>query len=123
MTALALAFALSIPSVTLKAQSGRYDQGKQIYSNNCVQCHGDPKVGAFGPPNYGSSLELIRSKVLKGEYPPGYKPKRPTSMMPRFNLPDDNLEALYCFLNDKCKSCSLKGGECSDGKTDKQESP
>jgi hypothetical protein len=68
-------------------------------------------------------LELIRSKVLKGEYPPGYRPKRPTSMMPRFNLPDEDLESLHCFLNDKCKSCSLKGGECGDEKTNKQEGP
>ena len=30
----------------------------------------------------GSSRELLEAKVLHGKYPPGYRPKRPTAVMP-----------------------------------------
>jgi hypothetical protein len=35
-----------------------------------------------GPPVRGSSRELLEAKILKGTYPPGYAPKRPTTLMP-----------------------------------------
>lgn len=102
-----------------EGQPSRYERGRQVFQANCMQCHGDPKVGSFGPPNYGSSLPLIRSKVLKGEYPDGYVPKKQTKMMPQFNLPDNDLLALYCYLNDKCKVCSRKGSGCDNEEANK----
>ena len=33
--------------------------------------------GSVGPAVAGASRELIEAKVLRGEYPPGYTPKRP----------------------------------------------
>ena len=68
------------------AQVKLYNSGKAIYNTDCIACHNvNPKLpGAIGPDNYGSSLELVRLKILKGEYPPGYKPKRSTKEMPIF---------------------------------------
>lgn len=50
----------------------------------CIACHNiDPtKDGAVGPAVKGSSRALIESKLLRGEYPAGYKPKRETKLMP-----------------------------------------
>lgn len=49
-------------------------------------CHTmDPaKGGPRGPAVVGSSVALLEQKLLEGKYPPGHKPRRPTSMMPRF---------------------------------------
>lgn len=78
-----------------------YLQGKKVYMTVCVTCHNtDPKLdGPIGPSNYGSSLELLSSKVLKGKYPPGYKPKRETQLMPPFEEHAKDIEALHVFLN------------------------
>ena len=60
-----------------------YNKGRAVYKTVCIACHnGDPKLpGVIGPENYGSSLELLKLKVLQNKYPPGYKPKRPTNEM------------------------------------------
>lgn len=119
--AIALLVLLSACSKPPEQQISRYERGQQLYKASCIACHGDPKVGSFGPPIYGSSLQLIRLKVNKGEYPPGYVPKRQSRAMPVMNLPGDGILALYCYLNDKCKACPRKGGDCKDEKEDKQE--
>ena len=42
----------------------------------------DPaKTGTLGPPVAGSSRELVDARVLRVAYPPGYQPKRPTTLM------------------------------------------
>jgi mono/diheme cytochrome c family protein len=78
-----------------------YLQGKKVYMTACVTCHNpDPKLdGSIGPANYGSSLELLKAKVVKGNYPPGYKPKRETILMPAFEEHAKDIEALHVFLN------------------------
>ena len=60
------------------------ERGRQIYLAQCLACHNtDPALpGAVGPPVRGSSRELLEAKLLKGAYPPGYSPKRPTAVMP-----------------------------------------
>ncbi|MGH7312915.1 MAG: c-type cytochrome [Candidatus Rokuibacteriota bacterium] len=60
------------------------ERGRQAYLTQCPACHGpDPaQAGPLGPPVKGSSRELLEAKVLRGTYPPGYRPKRPTSLMP-----------------------------------------
>ncbi len=55
--------------------------------------------GAIGPANAGASEELLSAKVLRGEYPTGYTPKRPGSTtMPRFEYLADKIPALAAYL-------------------------
>jgi len=60
------------------------ERGKLVYAANCTACHNaDPaKDGTIGPAIAGSSLELVRARVMKAEYPPGYTPKRDSHLMP-----------------------------------------
>jgi len=83
------------------AQVKLYKSGKAIYNTDCIACHNaNPRLpGAIGPDNYGSSLELVRLKVLKGEYPSGYKPKRTTKEMPEFESYGNDIEAIHFYLN------------------------
>jgi len=50
----------------------------------CIACHNpDPgKDGPLGPAVKGSSRELLEARVVQGNYPPGYTPKRPSRVMP-----------------------------------------
>lgn len=66
------------------ASKGSAEKGKQIWLGQCVACHNpDPaKDGTLGPAVKGASPTLLEARVLRGEYPPGYKPKRPTKVMP-----------------------------------------
>jgi len=42
----------------------------------------DPRQdGALGPAVAGASYELIEARVMRGEYPEGYEPKRPSRVM------------------------------------------
>lgn len=77
-------------------------KGRTVYMTTCVVCHHpDPKlVGPTGPEIHGSSLELIKAKLLKGGYPEGYKPKRDTHLMPTFiEEHSEDIDAIYAFLN------------------------
>jgi mono/diheme cytochrome c family protein len=66
------------------ATAGSAEKGKQIWLGQCIACHNpDPaKDGALGPAVKGSSRELLEARVVRGEYPLGYAPKRPTKVMP-----------------------------------------
>ena len=50
----------------------------------CIACNNpDPsKDGPLGPAVKGSSRELLEARVVQGNYPPGYTPKRPSRVMP-----------------------------------------
>ena len=77
----ALVFVLALGAC---AQDGSpAGRGRQIYLAQCIACHNsDPsKNGPLGPAIRGSSRELIEARVLRGEYPLGYKPKRGTAIM------------------------------------------
>lgn len=81
-------------------EPSKYELGKQVFRQRCMSCHGNPKMGGpICPPNYGSSLELLRLKVLEGKYPDGYKPKKSTKVMPRFPYLDKDIESLFEYLN------------------------
>ncbi|HEX2931496.1 MAG TPA: cytochrome c, partial [Candidatus Binatia bacterium] len=71
-----------------------------IYVANCVACHGnDPsRDGPIGPAIKGSPKELVESRVLSTTYPPGYKPKRPTQVMPQFPFLKDEIPYLVTYL-------------------------
>lgn len=75
-------------------------RGQEIYKMNCIACHNpDPAVdGALGPAVKGSSLELVQLRVLKAQYPEGYKPKRDTKVMPPLPHLEKEIEALHAFI-------------------------
>lgn len=81
--------------------SPQAERGKQIYQSTCIACHNtDPKMaGAIGPDVQGSSLELLKARILKAEYPPGYKPKRATKAMVPIPQTEKDIEAIHAYLN------------------------
>lgn len=78
-------------------------RGRTIYMTSCTACHNaDPKrAGALGPDVYGSSLELLTTRVLGAGYPPGYKPKRGSRTMAPLPQLRGEIPALHAFLNAK----------------------
>jgi mono/diheme cytochrome c family protein len=76
------------------------ERGRQLYLSQCIACHNsDPaKAGPLGPPIKGSPRELLEAKVLRGAYPPGYAPKRPTTVMPPQPALAGEIENLTAFL-------------------------
>ena len=72
------------PVATAPPPRGATDKGKQVWLGQCVACHNpDPaKDGPLGPAVKGASRELLEARVVKGTYPPGYTPKRPSKVMP-----------------------------------------
>lgn len=76
-------------------------RGKGSYMANCTACHNpDPRlVGSVGPQISGSSLELVRARVLHQTYPPGYKPKRTSALMPPLPFLENDIPALHAYLN------------------------
>lgn len=72
-----------------------------MYRANCIACHNlDPaKDGSVGPSVAGSSLELLEARVLRAEYPTGYKPKKPSALMPAMPHLKADIEALHAYLS------------------------
>ncbi len=73
-------------------------RGRQVYAANCTACHHvDPTLdGTMGPAIAGSSRELLVARVLGGDYPSGYTPKRDTGLMqplPHLRAQIDDLAA------------------------------
>jgi mono/diheme cytochrome c family protein len=81
----------------LSSQAG---VGEKVFKANCAVCHGAKGQGASGPQNNDASLELLKAKVLTGSYPPGYKPKRTTRIMPRFPHLKDKIEAIHQYFQE-----------------------
>ena len=84
----ALAFALTLGACAEDSKpprpgEGNPNRGKQVYLAQCISCHNpDPsKAGALGPPVKGASRELLEARILHGTYPPGYAPKRGSTIM------------------------------------------
>jgi len=65
------------------ALSPEAERGRQVYAAQCTSCHSsDPaQNGPLGPAVKGSSRELVEARVVRGTYPPGYTPKRPSAIM------------------------------------------
>jgi mono/diheme cytochrome c family protein len=72
------------PAASASPSRGSAEKGKQVWLGQCVACHNpDPtKDGTLGPAVKGASPALLEARVVRGEYPPAYKPKRPTKVMP-----------------------------------------
>jgi len=77
-----------------------WERGRAVYVANCVACHNsDPsKDGPLGPALKGSPQELLEARVLSTNYPPGYKPKRPTKVMPQFPFLKSEIPYLSAYL-------------------------
>ena len=75
-------------------------RGRASYMNVCIACHhANPnRDGTLGPAIAGSPLELLEAKVLRGQYPPGYAPKRTTKVMPPFTYLRDKLPDIAIYL-------------------------
>ncbi len=76
------------------------ERGRKAYMANCIACHDrDPeREGVLGPAIAGSSRELIEARVMRAEYPPGYKPKRDTNLMPAQPFLRPQIEPLAAYL-------------------------
>ncbi len=75
-------------------------EGRATYNANCIACHAmDPTVdGALGPAVAGASLALLEARVMRGEYPEGYEPKRPSRVMVPLPHLEPKLPALAAYL-------------------------
>lgn len=82
------------------AKDPNWQRGRAVYVANCVACHNnDPaKDGPTGPAIKGSPQELITARVLRNGYPPDYKPKRPTKIMPQFPYLESEIPYLAAYL-------------------------
>jgi mono/diheme cytochrome c family protein len=81
------------------------ERGRRVYLGLCTACHNaDPaKDGTAGPAIAGASRDLLEARVVRGEYPPAYTPKRPSQIMPRFPHLANEIDALHAFLNAKAE--------------------
>jgi len=97
---LAAAMVLGLAACGGPALSPEAEHGRQIYLAQCTQCHSaDPgQPGPVGPPVKGSSADLLEAKLLRGMYPPGYTPKRPTAVMPPQPQLAQEVPALAAYL-------------------------
>jgi mono/diheme cytochrome c family protein len=75
-------------------------RGRKTWENVCIACHApDPNLdGTLGPAVAGASLELLQAKVLRGEYPPGYAPRRPGAVMPKYPYVEERLADVAAYL-------------------------
>jgi mono/diheme cytochrome c family protein len=76
------------------------ERGRLIFVAQCTQCHAtDPaQAGPVGPPVKGVSTALLEAKIVRGEYPAGYTPKRPTRVMPATPSLAPEIPALAAYL-------------------------
>jgi mono/diheme cytochrome c family protein len=76
------------------------ERGRRVYLANCTACHNaNPKLaGGIGPALAGSSEALVRAKVMRGAYPPGYQPKRSTSAMVPLPHLEEEIPYLAAYL-------------------------
>jgi mono/diheme cytochrome c family protein len=97
---LAVALALGLAACGGETLGPEAQRGRQVYLSQCTACHAsDPsEPGPVGPEIKGSSRELLEAKVLHGTYPPGYKPKRSTAVMPPQPQVANDIPALAAYL-------------------------
>jgi mono/diheme cytochrome c family protein len=83
------------------AETTAVERGRRIYATNCTACHHpDPRLdGSVGPAIAGTPAEVVRARVLRGEYPPGYTPKRASRLMPAQPFLAPEIEDLVAYLD------------------------
>jgi mono/diheme cytochrome c family protein len=92
--------ALTLAACGREALGPEAERGRQVYVSQCTACHAfDPaQPGPVGPPVEGASRELLEAKMLRGTYPPGYTPRRPTAVMPPMPQLANDIPALAAYL-------------------------
>ena len=97
---LVAALALAAGGCSESGLSPSAERGRQVYLAQCIACHStDPgQPGSLGPPVKGSSRALLEAKVLHGTYPPGYTPKRPSTVMVPLPAVAPDIGALADYL-------------------------
>jgi mono/diheme cytochrome c family protein len=96
---------LAALSALLACRSGAdldpVERGRRAYLANCTACHHpDPtQDGGVGPAVAGSPAEVVRARVLRGAYPPGYTPKRSSALMPAQPHLAPEIEDLVAYLD------------------------
>lgn len=95
-----LSWILALTACPPREEDPAVARGRLAYFGNCIACHNmNPALdGAIGPALAGSSRALLEAKVLKGQYPAGYQPKRATSVMPPQPAMAASIEDLAAFL-------------------------
>jgi mono/diheme cytochrome c family protein len=95
-----MALAVAVSGCAESGLSPSAERGRQVYLAHCIACHNpDPaQPGPIGPPAKGASQALLEAKVLKGTYPPGYTPKRPTQIMVPIPAVAPDIAALADYL-------------------------
>jgi mono/diheme cytochrome c family protein len=98
---MALSACTQRPAVTPLSAEQLVESGRKAYVKHCIACHhADPKIdGALGPAVFGSSRELLERRIVHGDYPQGYTPKRPTRSMVAMPHVKSDIEALHAYLN------------------------
>ena len=76
-------------------------RGHGLYMAHCIACHSvNPALdGSLGPAIKGSALDLVQARVMRGEYPAGYTPKRQTKIMVKLPLTEEDVAAVHAYLN------------------------
>ena len=74
--------------------------GRAAYNANCTACHNmnPAQDGALGPAVAGASYELLEARIVHGNYPEGYEPKRPSRIMVALPHLEPKLEELTAYL-------------------------
>jgi mono/diheme cytochrome c family protein len=100
LVALALGSLAGCSDESAQTENSAYARGHTLYLKVCIACHhADPgQEGNLGPAIANASLELLRAKVLRGEYPEGHTPRRDTKQMPQFQYLESTLPDLAAFL-------------------------
>lgn len=88
------------PGANDSAKGDLVAEGRSAYLGNCIACHNpDPtQDGALGPAVAGASRPLLEARVLRGEYPEGYTPKRDTKNMIPMPFLEGKIPALAAYL-------------------------
>ena len=77
------------------------EKGRMVYFANCVSCHNNnpKKAGSIGPVVYGVPIDVLTQKIVSGEYPENYRPKRTSKIMPLMPHLNSEISNLYAFIN------------------------
>ena len=96
----ALAIAAVVGLACSGAERSAAERGRLVYQQACISCHNpDPaRDGGVGPAVANSSPELVTARVLWGEYPAGYVPKRDSKLMPPQPYLERELPDLIAYL-------------------------
>jgi mono/diheme cytochrome c family protein len=108
MRVVGIAFALGLAGCSggdATTLSEAAERGKATYTSVCIACHSpNPGLdGSLGPAVAGSSRELLELRVVRGEYPPGYAPKRDSKAMPPLPHLAGHIDDLHAYLSECCR--------------------